>query len=504
MATLTVPLSRIEGHARVTIEFRGSETLSARFQATEKRGFELFCQGAPAEQMPVIVPRICGVCSTAHHIAAVKALEDLYGVYPPEVAVHIRELMMLGQLVQNQATSLFLFTMPDLPGRDGLPSLFHFGTEGGEIAARALQVRRLGTDLITLAGGQFIHPVKATVGGVTGGIPRDQGREMRAVLESHLGMAEELVAHYRELFRQLRHRIGTLGDDTPTHYMGAVAPGHAFYGDAMRVVSPDGGSVAVFGADEYAEYLTKVPLEGSYSSGTLFRGSIVNCNSLARVNMLDSMGTPRADAQLAAFHAEWGRPTHAILLFNLARCIELIYCMERAIELLELDLWSGPFRARYRPVDGEGYGLVEAPRGPLLFTLCLLRLTVCGMIAGNSESREANMNGQHSNREHVDQNRTATMFIPRLTPSLAGLAVLFCWAGVGFAQRPAMSKSARPASAAAGAASAREQVNWQFESKAPGIGEPLPDITVLDAEGRDFPLRDLRGSYSVLVFGCLT
>ena len=108
VTTLTFPLSRIEGHARVVIETRNREVLSAHFQAMELRGFEYWVQGTPAEQMPVIVPRICGVCSTAHHLAAVQALEDAYGVKPPPLAIKIRELMILGQLIQNQATSLFV------------------------------------------------------------------------------------------------------------------------------------------------------------------------------------------------------------------------------------------------------------------------------------------------------------------------------------------------------------------------------------------------------------
>ena len=174
MTILVFPLSRIEGHARVTIEVQAGEVVSARLEATELRGFQFLVHGVPAEQMPVIVPRICGVCSTAHHVAAVKTLEDIYGVTPPPVAQKIRELLMLGQLIQNQATSLFFFTMPD---RLGLASLFQLVAEQEgpekereEIARHALAVRKAGTDLITAAGGQFIHPVKAVVGGVTSGI----------------------------------------------------------------------------------------------------------------------------------------------------------------------------------------------------------------------------------------------------------------------------------------------------------------------------------------------
>lgn len=366
MATITIPLSRIEGYAQVVIEYSGGTVLSAHFQATELRGFEFFVQGAPADQLPVIVPRICGVCSTAHHIAAVKALEHAYGVTPPERAVRIRELMMLGQLIQNQATSLFLFTMPDLPGDTGLPSVFHFGAEDADLAPKALQVRRAGTDLITGAGGQFIHPVRATVGGVTSGIHRDVADALRAQLRAALPLAQELFERYWELFVGLKDRIGPLGDDEPMHYVAAVDEGHAFYGDTIRVLAPDGREDVAFPGCDYPRYLEAVPIETSYADGTLYKGQPMRANSLARLNMLPELGTPIADAYMARFRAEWGYPAHAILLFDLARGIELVYCLERAIAMLGDDLASEPLRVAHASRDGEGCGVVEAPRGPLI------------------------------------------------------------------------------------------------------------------------------------------
>ena len=73
--TIQFPVSRIEGHAKVVVDIDHGTVRSARFLAQEYRGFEQFLKGMPAEQMPVIVPRVCGVCSTSHHIAAVEALE---------------------------------------------------------------------------------------------------------------------------------------------------------------------------------------------------------------------------------------------------------------------------------------------------------------------------------------------------------------------------------------------------------------------------------------------
>jgi len=366
MAKLTIPLSRIEGHARVVINMSGDRVISAHFQATELRGFERFVQGAPADQMPIIVPRICGVCSTAHHLAAVKALEDIYEVAVPAKAVRIRELMMLGQLIQNQATSLFLFTMPDLPGQEGVPSLFHMGAEHTQIAPRALAVRRAGTQLITLAGGQFIHPVRAVVGGVSGGIDPATAQEMRTRLAETLDLARYLVDEYWSLFRGLRDRIGTLGDDSPTYYMAAVSHGHAYYGNELRIMAPDGSEETAFPVCDYAQHLEDVPIADSYSDGTLYRGELLRANSLARMNLDPHPSTPLARAYTEQFWQEWGYPAHAILLFDVARGIELVYCLERACELLERDLGPGELRAPYQPRDGHGCGLVEAPRGPLI------------------------------------------------------------------------------------------------------------------------------------------
>ena len=370
MVMLTFPLSRIEGHAQAVIEVQGGRVVDAHFQATEFRGFEHFVQGVPAEEMVVIVPRICGVCSTAHHVAAVKALEDAYGVSPPPLALKIRELLMLGQFIQNQATSLFIFTMPD---RLGTESIFKPTEESGAdeervgIAKRALQIRRAGTNLIRTAGGQFIHPVKAVVGGVTSGIDEEQAAAARADVEAALPMACELYDYYAELSMVLRERIGTWGDDAPACYIAAVADTRPNYtGDKIRVTGVDGVVREMFLARDFRSHLTYEETDYSYADRTSYRGEVMRANSLARINMASSMGTPRADEYLMRFRQVFGRPAHGILLFDLARGVELVYGLERALEILCEPLDRDETQVGYMVRDGEGYGLVEAPRGPLI------------------------------------------------------------------------------------------------------------------------------------------
>ncbi len=370
MTTLTFPLSRIEGHARVVIETRGGEVISAHFQAMELRGFEHLVQGTPAEQMPVIVPRICGVCSTAHHVASVEALEDAYDVSPPPLALQIREILLMGQLIQNQATSLFVFTMPD---RLGLTSLFEQAPDErieklrGQIAGQALQVRKAGTDLISLAGGQFIHPVKVVVGGVTSGIQAEQADQMRSQLEQVLPLACDLFDTYWEMSLALGERLGTWGDDAPAYYIAAIGDSrHNYDSDVIRVMSPDGVIVDSFHPRDFRDHLTYEETDYSYAGCTSYQGEVMRANSLARVNMGDEATTPRANQYLTRFREAFGRPAHAIMLFDLARGIELVYALERALVILDDPLDDEDTDVPYTPRDGDGYGLVEAPRGPLI------------------------------------------------------------------------------------------------------------------------------------------
>ena len=370
MTTLTFPLSRIEGHARVVIETRDGEVISAHFQAMELRGFERFLQGTPAEQMPVIVPRICGVCSTAHHLAAVGALEDAYQVSPPPLAVKIRELLYLGQLLQNQATSLFVFTMPD---RVGLTSIFERADDAGaeevrgDIAGRALKVRKAGTDLISLAGGQFIHPIKAVIGGVTSGIGAEDAAKMHTQLEKALAQACDLFDFYWEASLALGERLGTWGDDSPAYYIAALGGrSENYFSEMIQVMDPDGVICDSFHPREIREHLTFEETDYSYAGCSNYKGELIRANSLARVNMGEFSGLTNTDQYLKRFRDSFGNPAHAIMLFDLARGVELVYALERAMAILEEPLDNEDTDVPYTPLDGDGYGVVEAPRGPLV------------------------------------------------------------------------------------------------------------------------------------------
>ena len=79
-----VYMHTVAGPERVDVIYRrlddDGRVADVYFQVVELRGFERFCVGRPAEELARITPKICGVCPTAHHMAAAKALDDLYKV----------------------------------------------------------------------------------------------------------------------------------------------------------------------------------------------------------------------------------------------------------------------------------------------------------------------------------------------------------------------------------------------------------------------------------------
>ena len=108
------PITRLEGHGRIEIFLDADGGVDrAYLQIPELRGFEKFAQGRRAEDMPQITSRICGVCPMAHHMAATKALDDLYHVEPPPAGRKIRELAYSTFIVEDHALHFFFLGGPD-------------------------------------------------------------------------------------------------------------------------------------------------------------------------------------------------------------------------------------------------------------------------------------------------------------------------------------------------------------------------------------------------------
>src|SRR6516162_7058309 len=109
------PVSRIEGHAKITIQLNDEGRVTdAQLHVTQLRGFEKFTEGRPFYEMPSITARICGICPVSHLLAASKACNAIMSVRIRDSAVKLRELLHCAQFVQSHALSIIHLSAPDL------------------------------------------------------------------------------------------------------------------------------------------------------------------------------------------------------------------------------------------------------------------------------------------------------------------------------------------------------------------------------------------------------
>ncbi|MFN3413152.1 MAG: nickel-dependent hydrogenase large subunit, partial [Thermoanaerobaculum sp.] len=142
------PITRLEGHGKIAVFLNEQGNVDrAYFQVPELRGFEKFAVGRPAEDMPQITSRICGVCPTAHHLASTKALDALYQVEPPAAAKKIRELVYATFFVEDHALHFYFLGGPDFVVGPQAPKaerniLGVLGKVGLEVGKEVIGLRR--------------------------------------------------------------------------------------------------------------------------------------------------------------------------------------------------------------------------------------------------------------------------------------------------------------------------------------------------------------------------
>jgi F420-non-reducing hydrogenase large subunit len=384
------PITRLEGHGKIDIFLdEGGEVEKAYFQVPELRGFEVFSIGRPAEDMPQITSRICGVCPTAHHMAATKALDDLYKVDPPSAAKKIRELVYNIFFLEDHALHVYVLGGPDFIVGPDAPKekrniLGVVEAVGLEVGQKVIGMRRRLRELITYVGGKVIHPVLGLPGGAAKGIASEDLPKFQKLAQDSLEFAEFTLQVFKDIVLKNEGyvKLITSGAYThQTHYMGLVDEHDKvnFYDGMLRVVDPEGREVAKFTAQKYGDYVAEHVESWSYVKFPYLRnpgwkGFVEGKDSgvfavapLARLNASEGMATPKAQKAYEEFYATLGgRPVHHTLANHWARVIEMIYSAERSIELLDdAEITSDNLRTIPSETPTVGMGVVEAPRGTL-------------------------------------------------------------------------------------------------------------------------------------------
>ena len=400
------PVSRVEGHGKVTILLDDANRVQqVRLHIVEFRGFEKFIEGRPYWEVPVMVQRLCGICPVSHHLAASKAMDRVIGAHPaPPTATKIRRLMHYGQVLQSHALHFFHLSSPDL--------LFGFDSEvqqrnivgviakHPDIAKKGVLLRKFGQEVIRITAGKRVHGT----GSIPGGMNRHVSREDRDMLQRDiaqtLAWAEDAVAIAKQLHaanRELYDAFGTFR----SKMLSLVRPDGALelYDGVLRARDESGAILVDGAADQgYRGLIEEETKPWTYMKFPHLRAlgreaGWYRVGPLARVQNCDFIATPRAEAARREFVA-WGggAPVHATLAYHWARMIEVLHCAEVIAELLaDPEILAGELTSAGTRT-GHGVGIIEAPRGTLIHDYDVGEddlVTRCNLIVSTTHNNQA-------------------------------------------------------------------------------------------------------------------
>ena len=391
MRKITIdPVTRLEGHGKIEIFLNDAgEVENSYLQIPELRGFEKFAEGRPAEDMPQITQRICGVCPEAHHMASVKALDALFHAEPPSAAKKLRELLYSAFYVTDHTTHFYILAGPDFIMGPEAPVaerniLGVIAKVGLELGGAVINIRKQNHHIINLLGGRAVHPVFGLPGGVSKGLNEEERKEVEQIAKDSVEFAKLSLKVFDDIVLKNKEYVDMITSDAYTHhtyYMGLVDGNNKvnFYDGKLRIVDPEGKEFAKYSPGEYLEHVAEHVEPWSYMKFPYLKkmgwkgfidgkeSGVFRVAPLARLNAADGMATPLAQEAYEKFYATLGgKPVHHTLATHWARLIELLYAAERLLELSQdPEVISPDIRVIPTATPDEGIGIVEAPRGTL-------------------------------------------------------------------------------------------------------------------------------------------
>ena len=377
--TITIdPVTRLEGHGKITIQLNDQgEVADANFHVTQVRGFEKFAEGRPFYEMPSLMARICGICPVSHLVASAKACEAIMSVRIPHTAAQLRRALNLAQMVQSHALSFFHLSSPDLLlGMESDPAKRHiFGVAAArpEIGLAGIGLRRFGQHMIELLGNKRIHPGWVVPGGVTEPLAPAKRDEILAMLpEAYANLGLALTA-YKQIAGSFQQEISVFAN-FPSNYLGLINEDESieFTDGTLRLIDPKGAIIEDgINANRFTEVIGEAVENYTYTKFVYYKplgypeGSY-RVGPLARLNIVKSMGTPKADVELAEFKQLASGMVESSFYYHHARLVEVMYGLEKIEQILSDPLILDK---HVRAVAGvnrlDGAGQIEAPRGTL-------------------------------------------------------------------------------------------------------------------------------------------
>lgn len=343
-------IARVEGEGALHIRVEDGEIADLRLEIYEPpRFFEAFLRGRSFDEVPDIVPRICGICPVAYQMSAIYGLEELFEVEVDDQIHDLRRMLYLGEWIESHMLHVHLLAAPDFLGFESAIEMAK--VDAGPVE-RGLEIKRLGNDVMAAIGGREIHPVSPRVGGFSKtpapGLLRGFLPRIRRASERILEVADWVAA------------FPLAGLDVPVELVALV------HGDEYPVNRGEVRSAAgrAFPMSAFEAEIEEFQVPHSNALHSRFRGGgpyVVG--PLARVSLnSDNLLPP---ALQAAERTGLGFPETDMFFSAAARVVETAHALAELEILIERYVQPEVAQVPVEPRAGRAHWITEAPRGML-------------------------------------------------------------------------------------------------------------------------------------------
>jgi sulfhydrogenase subunit alpha len=347
-------ITKIEGNAGLKVYIEDGAVRDLQFIIADyRRFFTTAVRGRRVAAVPSFLSRICGTCSVAHLFASLMAIENAQGIAPTEQTRTLRRLAYDGLMIRDHALHLYFFVLPDILGVDSILDIPDDPDDPGyTLLHDSFDIKRLGTDITNAIIGAAIHAPLPTIGGFLRGPDPARFPDLVTRLEAVRSQVLRGIAAFFEWGASLIRNTDylTLRNDARFDFLEGV------------ITNSNGRRI---GRSDFDNYLQYVQIPHSHAEGYRFSDTQEDylVGALARVNLNHELLHPRtrrdAEPYLSAF------PSNNIYHNNLAQAIEVLQCVDDAIDTLRDVELADEEPVRAPAQAGTGVGVIEAPRGLL-------------------------------------------------------------------------------------------------------------------------------------------
>ncbi|HJQ28230.1 MAG TPA: Ni/Fe hydrogenase subunit alpha [Rubrobacter sp.] len=347
-------ITKIEGNAGLKVTIEDDAVKDLRFIISDyRRFFTTAVKGRRMVAVPSFLSRICGTCSVAHLFASLMAIEGAQGIEVTEQTKALRRLAYDGLMIRDHALHLYFFVLPDVLGVDSILDVSDDPRDQAHTLLHdSFDIKRLGTEISNATVGAAIHAPWPTVGGslrrpdpanfpdLIARLEAIRPRVLRGI-ETFLGWDANLVRNTDYLALRNDSRFDFLEGD---------------------VVNSNGRRIS---SSEFTNYLSYVQIPHSHAEGYRFSdtGEDYLVGALARINLNRDLLHPRTSDDAASAISAF--PSNNVYHNNLAQAIEILQCVDDAMDILRTLRVADEKPVRPPAKAGTGVGVIEAPRGLL-------------------------------------------------------------------------------------------------------------------------------------------